>query len=220
MSKSPKIEIAPSLLAADFLKLGQVVTLINESEADWIHLDVMDGRFVPNISFGIPIISQVKKIAKIPLDVHLMIVEPEKFIEKFYLAGANQLTIHLEACQNLHSNLQHIRSLGMKAGVAINPHTPVLLLQDILDEIDVVLIMSVNPGFGGQKFIIHTLEKIRELRLLLNKSSSKAKIEVDGGISLDNANSLRVAGAEILVAGSQIFNSKNPKEIISKLRNI
>jgi ribulose-phosphate 3-epimerase len=212
--------IAPSLLSADFLNLQSDCNMLNESKADWFHLDVMDGRFVPNISFGMSIIKQIKKTTSKFFDVHLMIVEPEKYAEEFKDAGANNLTVHLEACPHLHRNIQQIKSLEMKAGVAINPSTPVLLLQDIIADIDLVCLMSVNPGFGGQSFIPHSIQKIKELKKLIDQTGSSAKIEVDGGVTLKNAAEILSAGADILVAGSTIFNSANPKEVIEQLKGL
>ncbi|RNI31855.1 ribulose-phosphate 3-epimerase [Hanamia caeni] len=212
--------IAPSLLASDFLHLEKECQMLNESKADWFHLDVMDGRFVPNISFGMSVITQLRKMTTKFFDVHLMIVEPEKYVEEFKEAGANSLTVHLEACPHLHRNIQQIQSLGMKAGVAINPATPVFLLQDIIRDVDMVLVMSVNPGFGGQSFIPHSLAKIAELKALIKNTASSAKIEVDGGISLDNAAEILQAGADILVAGSSVFKSENPLETIEKMKNL
>jgi len=212
--------LAPSLLAADFLHLENACNIVNESNADWFHLDVMDGRFVPNISFGMFVIKQLKKIGKKFFDVHLMIVEPEKYAEEFKEAGANGLTVHLEACKNLHRNIQQIHSLGMKAGVAINPHSPVTLLQDIITDVDLVLVMSVNPGFGAQSFIPHSIQKIKELKALINEKNSSAKIEVDGGVSLKNAKDILNAGADILVAGNAIFGAENPKETIAKFKSL
>ncbi|HMN32575.1 MAG: ribulose-phosphate 3-epimerase [Chitinophagaceae bacterium] len=211
--------IAPSILSANFLKLSDDIQMINESEADWFHLDVMDGRFVPNISFGIPLISAIHKEATKPLDVHLMIVEPEKYFEAFQKAGANHLSIHIEACVHLHRNLQHIKSLGMKAGVAINPHTPVQLLFDILSDIDIVCIMSVNPGFGGQKFIPHTISKIKQLKAEIERQQTQTLLEIDGGVTLDNAQMIIEAGADVLVAGNTVFSANQPKEMISKLKH-
>lgn len=211
--------IAPSILTADFLHLQSECEMLNESKADWFHLDVMDGRFVPNISFGMSIIKQIRKITSRFFDVHLMILEPEKYVEEFKDAGANSLTVHLEACPHLHRNIQQIKSLEMKAAVAINPATPIFLLQDIITDLDMVLVMSVNPGFGGQSFIPHTIEKIKELKTLINKTGSLAKIEVDGGISLQNASEIINAGADVLVVGNAIFSSQNPKETIEKLKN-
>ena len=210
--------VAPSLLASDFLRLERECKMLNESEADWFHLDVMDGRFVPNISFGLPVIEHVRKATTKPCDVHLMIVEPEKYAEDFQKAGADMLTVHYEACPHLHRNVQQIRSLGMKAGVALNPHTPVLLLQDILQDVDMVLIMSVNPGFGGQTFIPRTFQKIRELRAMIDEQKLPVKIEVDGGVTTSNAPDLIRAGADVLVAGSTVFKSGDPKETIRQLK--
>jgi len=210
--------IAPSLLASDFLHLEEECKMLNESKADWFHLDVMDGRFVPNISYGMSIIKQIRSTTSKFFDVHLMILEPEKYVEEFKDAGANGLTVHQEACPHLHRNIQQIKSLGMKAGVAINPATPVMLLQDIICDVDLVLVMSVNPGFGGQSFIEHSISKIKELKNLIKNLGSSAKIEVDGGISLKNAGDIIKAGADILVAGSSIFKSENPIETIEKMK--
>ncbi|MEO5649811.1 MAG: ribulose-phosphate 3-epimerase [Ginsengibacter sp.] len=212
--------IAPSLLAADFLHLEDACNMLNESKADYFHLDVMDGRFVPNISFGMSIIKQIRKTSTKFFDVHLMILEPEKYAEEFKEAGADGLTVHIEACIHLHRNIQQIKSLGMKAGVAINPHTPVLLLQDIIADIDLVCLMSVNPGFGAQSFIPHSIQKIKDLKSLITQKDSHAKIEVDGGVSLQNAKEILNAGADILVAGNAVFGSPNPKEIIEKLKSL
>lgn len=212
--------VAPSLLAADFLNLQSDCRMLDESLADWFHLDVMDGRFVPNISFGMSIIKQIRKTSSKFFDVHLMILEPEKYAEELMDAGANSLTVHLEACPHLHRNIQQIKSLGMKAGVAINPSTPVLLLQDIITDIDVVCLMSVNPGFGAQSFIPHSIQKIKELKKLIINTQSDSKIEVDGGVSLQNAAEIVSAGADVLVAGSAVFKSVNPKETIEKLKRL
>src|SRR5690606_34333594 len=194
--------IAPSLLSADFLNLAEDCKMLNESQADYYHLDVMDGRFVPNISFGMSVIEQLRPASPKFFDVHLMILEPEKYAEEFKEAGADGLTVHLEACVHLHRNIQQIKQLGMQAGVAINPHTPVSLLQDIIRDIDLVCVMSVNPGFGGQSFIAHSIQKIKDLKALINQAGSSAKIEVDGGVSLKNARAILKAGADILVAGN------------------
>ncbi|KYP14722.1 ribulose-phosphate 3-epimerase [Flavihumibacter sp. CACIAM 22H1] len=211
--------IAPSLLASNFLHLEAEAQMLNESEADWFHLDVMDGRFVNNISFGLPVIQQIRKTTKKILDVHLMIEEPEKYAEAFAKAGADILTVHYEACRHLHRNIQQIRELGMVPGVAINPHTPVQLLQDILQDVDLVLIMSVNPGFGGQRFIPHTYQKIKTLRNRIDQLGLQVKIEVDGGVDLSNAKALGEAGADVLVAGTAVFHAPAPKEVISSLKH-
>jgi ribulose-phosphate 3-epimerase len=210
--------IAPSLLAANFANLQHAVELVNESDADFFHLDIMDGLFVPNISFGIPVIQAVKKIAKKPLDVHLMIVQPERYFEKFKQSGADWLTIHIEACNHLHRALQEIRELGMKAGVSLNPHTPVSSLEEIITFADLILIMSVNPGFGGQKFIETSYEKIRKTKNLIVSSGSGALIEVDGGIDVNNAGKLFEAGADILVAGTTVFHSPDVLKTIHELK--
>ncbi|NLR62934.1 ribulose-phosphate 3-epimerase [Chitinophaga varians] len=210
--------IAPSLLAANFLELGKEVEMVNRSEADWFHLDVMDGRFVPNISYGLPVIAQIKKVARKPCDVHLMIEEPEKYAAEFKKAGADILTVHAEACIHLHRNIQQIKSLGMKAGVALNPHTPAVVLENVIRDIDVVLVMSVNPGFGGQTFIEQTYQKIRQVRQLIKDNQATALIEVDGGISIENAGQLVQAGANVLVAGSSIFASADPEKTIAALK--
>jgi len=212
--------IAPSLLAADFLHLQEACDMLNKSEAEWFHLDVMDGRFVPNISYGLPVIEQIRKATKKVCDVHLMILEPERYAEAFKNAGADILTVHLEACVHLHRNLQQIKGLGMKAGVAINPHTPVNLLQDVIQDIDVVLIMSVNPGFGGQVFIPHSVEKIRELRRMIDAKKLSTLIEVDGGITLANAPQVVQAGADVLVAGNTVFKSADPLATIAQLKQV
>ncbi len=209
--------IAPSLLSANFLHLERDIHMINGSDAGWLHCDVMDGRYVPNISFGLPIIAAAKKASKLPLDVHLMIVEPEKYFEAFAKAGADYLTVHLEASLHLHRSVQAIKALGMKAGVSLNPHTPVSLLEDIITELDLVLIMSVNPGFGGQSFIPQSLKKVAALKQLIHGTGSKALIEVDGGVTLENAPSIIAAGADVLVAGNTVFSSDDPVGTIHKL---
>ena len=212
--------IAPSLLAADFLHLENECIMLNESEADWFHLDVMDGRFVPNISYGLPVIQQIAKVAAKPCDVHLMILEPEKYAEAFQKAGAHMLTVHMEACPHLHRNIQQIKSLGMQAGVALNPHTPVESLKDVLQDIDMVNLMSVNPGFGGQSFIPHTLQKIRDLKRMITERGLHVKIEIDGGVTIENAHSIVHAGADVLVAGNTVFKSANPTATIYQLKQI
>jgi ribulose-phosphate 3-epimerase len=210
--------VAPSLLAADFLRLEQECKMVNDSEADWLHLDVMDGRFVPNISFGPMVIEFVRKVTKKPFDVHLMILEPANFTEEFKNAGADYLTVHIEACPNLHYNIQQIKSLGMKPGVAINPHTPVSDLDDILHEIHHVCMMSVNPGYGGQKFIPHTLTRIKQLRKMIDERGLKVLIEIDGGVTVDNASSIMAAGADVLVAGNTVFRSADPVKVVKELK--
>lgn len=212
--------IAPSFLASDFLRLGEECKMVNESEAEWFHLDVMDGRFVPNISFGLPVVEQIRKATSKVLDVHLMIEEPEKYTEAFKAAGADRLSVHIEACPHLHRNIQQIKQLGMKAGVAINPHTPIAQLEDIIADIDTVLIMSVNPGFGGQKFIPHTLHKIKQLKQMITAGNHNVLIEIDGGVTAENAGEIIAAGADVLVAGSNVFKSADPKKAISDLARI
>ena len=210
--------IAPSLLSADFLRLEDEIEMINNSEADWFHLDVMDGRFVPNISFGLPVIQAIHSKAKKVLDVHLMILEPEKYVTEFARAGADILSVHIEASPQLHRTIQTIHNEGMKAGVAVNPHTPVHLLEDVIADIDLVCLMSVNPGFGGQKFIPHTLKKIEQLKQMILASGSSALIEIDGGVTLDNAATIIAAGADVLVAGNTVFNATAPVDTISRLK--
>ena len=212
--------IAPSILAANFNQLGTDIEMINKSSAGWIHCDVMDGVFVPNISFGIPIIEHIKKIATKPLDVHLMIIHPENFIQQFADAGADVLTVHYETCPHLHRTIQQIRQAGAKPSVCLNPHTPISVLENIITEIEMVLLMSVNPGFGGQKFIEGTYEKVRQLKNLIEQKNPSCLIEVDGGVNLETGKSLFEAGANVLVAGSFVFNSTDPTETISQLNNI
>jgi len=211
--------IAPSILSSDFGKIYESIELINKSEADWIHCDVMDGRFVPNITFGFPVLSAVKRVAQKPLDVHLMIVKPEKYLVDFKKAGADILTVHIEVSSHLHRTINGIRDLGMSPGVAINPHTSIELLNEIISDIDLVCLMSVNPGFGGQKFIENTYSKIERLKNLIISKNSKAKIEIDGGVDFNNVSKLIKAGADVLVAGNTVFGAKNPEEAISKLKN-
>ena len=210
--------IAPSLLAADFLHLGKACEMLNESEAAWFHLDVMDCSFVPNISYGLPVIEQIKKTTTKVMDVHLMIVHPEKYIADFKKAGADILTVHYEACPHLHSTLQQIKAHGMKAGVALNPHTPVDLLKDVIKDIDVVCVMSVNPGFGGQKFIEHTYEKVKALKQIITNAHATTLIEIDGGVDLNNAAALVKAGADVLVAGTTVFKAADPNAMIASLK--
>ena len=212
--------IAPSVLAADFANLQRDVEMLNASEADWIHVDIMDGVFVPNISFGLPVTAAIKKHAKKPLDVHLMIVQPERYLAAFRDAGAEVLTVHYEACPHLHRTIQQIKDLGAKAGVALNPHTPVSVLEDVIADLDLVLIMSVNPGFGGQKFIERTYERVRQAAALIEKQGSQAVIEIDGGVNQANAPLLYHAGARALVAGSFVFNAKDPIETIAQLKKV
>lgn len=212
--------IAPSILAADFANLEREINMINESQADWVHVDIMDGVFVPNISMGLPVVAAVKKHSKKPLDVHLMIVHPERYVEAFHNAGAAVISVHVEACPNLHRNIQQIKALGCKAGVAINPHTSVTELENIITDIDLVCVMSVNPGYGGQKFIEHTYLKVKKLRQLIMESGSSAQIEIDGGVNLENAPSLLKAGADVLVAGNFVFSSSTPKEVIRQLKEL
>ena len=211
--------IAPSLLAADFTRLGEDIRMVNRSTADWIHCDVMDGHFVPNISFGLPVIEQIKKVAEKPLDVHLMISDPDRYLERFKEAGADILTVHFETCQHLHRTVGAIRELGMKAGVAINPHTPVQMLIDIMHDLDLILLMTVNPGFGGQKFIQGSYKRLVILRQMVNTLSPNVLIEVDGGVNMETGKQLFMAGADVLVAGNYVFTSPDPVGTIEALKN-
>jgi ribulose-phosphate 3-epimerase len=216
--KSPII--APSILASDFANLEREVKMLNDSQADWLHIDIMDGVFVPNISMGLPVVEAIKKHARKPMDVHLMIVNPERYVEAFHKAGAEVISVHIEACNHLHRNIQQIKALGCKAGVAVNPHTSIFQLEDIIQDIDLVCLMSVNPGFGGQKFIENTYEKVKALKGLINKKGSKALIEIDGGVNLQNAKPLMDAGADVLVAGNFVFSSATPTAVISQLKSL
>lgn len=213
-------KIAPSVLAADFANIQRDVEMINNSEAEWFHIDIMDGVFVPNISFGFPVVQAIKQYASKPLDVHLMIVDPDRYITAFKKVGADVLTVHYEACTHLHRTIQAIKSEGMKAGVALNPHTPVQVLKDVIEELDLVCLMSVNPGFGGQKFIRNTFNKVRELKSMILDSESNALIEIDGGVGTDNAKLLVDCGADVLVAGSSVFKAENPLKTIIQLKNL
>ena len=212
--------VSPSLLSEDFLHLSKDIEMVNRSQADWFHLDIMDGVFVPNISYGLPVVSQIKKIATKPLDVHLMIVQPERYVEAFHKAGADILTVHYETCTHLHRTIQQIKSQGMKAGVSLNPHTPVSLLEDVIEDIDVVLLMSVNPGFGGQSFIEQTINKVDKLKKLIMESNSHTLIEIDGGVNFETGKRLVNAGADALVAGSFVFNSPDPEANIKGLKEL
>ncbi len=212
--------LAPSMLACNFGDLKNEIKMVNDSKANWFHIDVMDGVFVPNISFGTPIMNVLKKYAKKPLDVHLMIVNPDKYLEKFAELGSEVLTVHLEACNHLHRTVQKIKSLKMKAGVAINPHTPVSSLESIITEVDLVCVMSVNPGFGGQSFIDSTFQKVKDLKLLIERHKSNALIEIDGGVNSENAKKLSEQGADVLVAGSFVFKSENPTNTINNLSSL
>ena len=212
--------VSPSLLSADFLHLSKDIEMVDRSQADWFHLDIMDGVFVPNISYGLPVVSQIKKMATKPLDVHLMIVQPERYVEAFHKAGADILTVHYEACTHLHRTIQQIKAQGMKAGVSLNPHTPVSLLEDIIKDIDVVLLMSVNPGFGGQSFIEQTINKVDKLKKLIIESNSHTLIEIDGGVNFETGKRLVNAGADALVAGSFVFNATDPEANIKGLKEL
>lgn len=212
--------LAPSLLAADFGNLQQAIEMVNASEADWFHIDIMDGVFVPNISYGMPVLSVIQKHATKPLDVHLMIVDPDRYISTFAKLGSDILTVHYEACTHLHRTLQAIKAENMKAGVALNPHTPVSVLEDIIQDVDVLLLMSVNPGFGGQSFIENTYKKVRQAKMLIEQAGASTLIEIDGGVSLKNAKALVETGADALVAGSFVFNAANPTQTIADLKHI
>lgn len=211
--------IAPSILTTDFTRLGETIEMLNHSEADWIHLDIMDGRFVPNITFGFPVIRSIRNIARKPLDVHLMIVEPDKYLRDFREAGADILTVHAEACIHLHRTLDAVRQLGMQAGVVLNPHSPLALIENVLTDVDLILLMSVNPGYGGQKFIPQTIQKIRRLKQMLHEAGSQALIEVDGGVTFENASLLKKAGADVLVAGNTVFAHPDPLKAIEILKH-
>jgi len=208
------------MLSADFCHLAKDIQMVNESAADWFHLDIMDGVFVPNISYGMPLVKAIRSQAEKPLDVHLMIVQPERYVERFKEMGADILTVHWEACTHLHRTIYQIKNADMLAGVALNPHTPVAGLEDVINDVDMVLIMSVNPGFGGQRFIERSLHRVAELKAMIKRNKSECLIEVDGGVDLSNAQALVDAGADVLVAGSAIFSKENPKEIISQLKNV
>ena len=214
------ITLSPSLLAADFANLTKDIDMLNRSEADWLHLDVMDGVFVPNISFGFPVLQAVAKICKKPLDVHLMIVDPGKFTQQVKALGAYMMNVHYEACPHLHRTIQQIHDAGMKAGVTLNPHTPVSVLEDIIQDVDMVLLMTVNPGFGGQKFIEHSIQKVKKLKQLIQSTESHALIQVDGGVNHDTAPRLVTAGVDVLVAGSYVFGAENPEERIKELKGL
>ena len=212
-------QIHPSILTADFLNLSDVLTMLNKSEADMIHLDIMDGNFVPNLTFGFPVIRQIKSVAEKPLDTHLMITNAELYLEEYKEAGADSLTVHYEACTHLQRTVQKIKDLGMKAAVSLNPHTPVSLLEDILADLDMVLLMTVNPGYGGQKFIPHSLEKIKKLKKMITEAGLNTKIQIDGGVTTENIHALSYAGVDVFVVGNTVFSAPDPVEMIRKLRN-
>ena len=216
----PNHLVAPSILAADFANLEREVKMINESQADWIHVDIMDGVFVPNFSMGIPVVDALKRHATKPLDVHLMIINPEQHVNAFRDAGADHLTVHVEVCKHLQRNIQQIKNLGCLAGVALNPHTPVVALENIIAEVDLICVMSVNPGFGGQQFIENTFQKVEQLKRLIIKNNSSAKIEIDGGVNMKNARLLLDAGADVLIAGNFVFSNADPKDVIRQLKTI
>ena len=213
-------KIAPSLLSADFGNLKADIDMVNKSEADWLHIDIMDGVFVPNISFGFPVLEYVKNLSQKPLDVHLMITDPAKFIKEVRDSGAFMMNVHYEACIHLHRTIQQIKEAGMKAGVTLNPSSPISLLEDIINDVDMVLIMSVNPGYGGQKFIEHSIEKVKKLKELINSKNAKALIEVDGGINLTTRKQIVEAGADVLVAGNSVFKAENPAQMIHQLKHL
>lgn len=212
--------IAPSILASDFANLQREITMINESDADWIHIDIMDGVFVPNLSIGLPVVEAVKRHAKKPMDVHLMIVEPGRYVEAFRKAGAATISVHVEACPHLHRSIQQLKQLGVQAGVALNPHTPIDALEYLIKDIDLVCVMSVNPGFGGQKFIESTYQKVKDLKKMIVSAGSNALIEIDGGVNQQNAKPLLESGADVLVAGNFVFSAPQPKEVIANLKNL
>ena len=212
--------ISPSLLSADFTNLKADIEMVNRSKADWFHLDIMDGVFVPNISYGLPVVQQINKVAEKPLDVHLMIIDPDRYVEAFQKAGADYLTVHYEACTHLHRTIQNIKQHGMKAGVSLNPHTPVAVLEDIIQDVDLVLLMSVNPGFGGQSFIENTYKKVSQLKQMVANQNASTIIEVDGGVNMETGKKLLDAGANALIAGSFVFGSDNPTQTISNLKNL